>query len=1144
MADQGGSVDTASVPPRLRRAVARCCLSGQPFPPRDATRVLQEYLADPSTVDAVYREILERGSAEPYSLEAVSSCVRLLKAHLSRYTPSSPVLEAVSGFTGQASQRLLEGHGHEDLSTSKAALQSLAYVRSLVLAAQGGSEAGAGGIAPPAASLVAHPITTGTPLISRHSSFSQRPGGGLDAVAALWHSSLAANQPGRHRRSLSDGISATISATYLANVSTPREVARSSSQSDVMADGSARGNKHSINPSWGGSSEGGLSALLHLEPVTEDEQRAGAWPGGTAPPVIAEQVLQQRFALERAVDKAATQARWSLAAVAEASSNLAALVAEGPPGAPRGFLQEDAEQYIGVTDVAATRRHIGTVVKVQRIRSRQTSSKEGERPWQQLSMLFQYRPYSEQAPLALSPGDVGAVVEAVKGNKSGGLPQAAEAGDAAEGAAALWGNSLGRGSMANVCSSLLTKVVMDMWISAGPDKSFPVVLEMLLDMVGSEVPALQERAFDIVYNLSLHAQLLYPADPAPPPEAAEADAAEPHGQGQPGMEAWLRQLLFALLPMLQACGRRDEAVWAAALGAFLHLTAASGTWSRGCLEGLHLGVVAGFLRAVQEFSWSPELHCHFVRLAANLLYAGGDMRDCDSSGIDSTAGEGPWWGQCRLDGARLGEFGGAGAVLRTFMAAPSPESRQNLLCVLLEALLPAEEGAPEGWGPPSEELQQLAQLAERLSLAELLRPMLLAARAGLGGRLVGWLQEMTAELDLEVAPRLLALLQVFLDRLEDLSTRALNAVSPSLEAVVADTAAAVGGEHGSSGGVEAPAWACLQELLWSSAPGLGAAGEAWLGRLLAAAADRHAEAMWDVTPGDEGLALMPALLAPATAAKCKGIAQQPGLSGLLAAVLGPDCPSSAVPLRVLRAAEALLHHIRVSCAARDAATPSGSRHSSIGRPRASPKVSASVLATFEVAVEWVLSAPGATQQPALLAAVSPAHAFMAGQTVVPHSLLEQVPLGLLVRLFNNFLAEPAKARSSTIRRLAHRGLGSSDVQREEVDWSFMGPGGLWVGNLRSALLLLIIGRCAAQPAALKTLGGEGWFHRLLNHADASVSYYSAVFLLTRLMASQPVRYHKALHRLVLHAQQTDDEELLTNPYLQISAMLEMKLVDG
>jgi len=557
------------------------------------------------------------------------------------------------------------------------------------------------------------------------------------------------------------------------------------------------------------------------------------------------------------------------------------------------------------------------------------------------------------------------------------------------------------------------------------------------------------------------------------------------------------------------------------------------------------------------------------------------MRDCDSSGIDSTAGEGPWWGQCRLDGARLGEFGGAGAVLRTFMAAPSPESRQNLLCVLLEALLPAEEGVPEGWGPPSEELQQLAQLADRLSLAELLRPMLLAARAGLGGRLVGWLQEMTAELDLEVAPRLLALLQVFLDRLEDLSTRALNAVSPSLEAVVADTAAAVGGEHGSSGGVEAPAWACLQELLWSSAPGLGAAGEAWLGRLLAAAADRHAEAMWDVTPGDEGLALMPALLAPATAAKCKGIAQQPGLSGLLAAVLGPDCPSSAVPLRVLRAAEALLHHIRVSCAARDAATPSGSRHSSIGRPRASPKVSASVLATFEVAVEWVLSAPGATQQPALvhaaqllfsalclpghlrpgggsgwqgggepawppaqLAAVSPAHAFMAGQTVVPHSLLEQVPLGLLVRLFNNFLAEPAKARSSTIRRLAHRGLGSSDVQREEVDWSFMGPGGLWVGNLRSALLLLIIGRCAAQPAALKTLGGEGWFHRLLNHADASVSYYSAVFLLTRLMASQPVRYHKALHRLVLHAQQTDDEELLTNPYLQISAMLEMKLVDG
>lgn len=69
--------------------------------------------------------------------------------------------------------------------------------------------------------------------------------------------------------------------------------------------------------------------------------------------------------------------------------------------------------------------------------------------------------------------------------------------------------------------------------------------------------------------------------------------------------------------------------------------------------------------------------------------------------VSAAQGEGPWWGQCRLDGARLGEFGGAGAVLRTFMAAPSPESRQNLLCVLLEALLPAEEGVPEGMFPPS-----------------------------------------------------------------------------------------------------------------------------------------------------------------------------------------------------------------------------------------------------------------------------------------------------------------------------------------------------------------------------------------------------------------------------------------------------------
>jgi hypothetical protein len=96
------------------------------------------------------------------------------------------------------------------------------------------------------------------------------------------------------------------------------------------------------------------------------------------------------------------------------------------------------------------------------------------------------------------------------------------------------------------------------------------------------------------------------------------------------------------------------------------------------------------------------------------------------------------------------------------------------------------------------------------------------------------------------------------------------------------------------------------------------------------------------------------------------------------------------------------------------------------RLSSSRKVAASVLATFEVGVEWLLLAPPGVQAAAMVRsahllfaalclpahlrppaaqsgaaseegwaaeqqeAVTPVHAFLAAQTVIPHSLLQQV----------------------------------------------------------------------------------------------------------------------------------------------------------
>ncbi|KAK4406160.1 hypothetical protein Sango_0622500, partial [Sesamum angolense] len=102
-----------------------------------------------------------------------------------------------------------------------------------------------------------------------------------------------------------------------------------------------------------------------------------------------------------------------------------------------------------------------------------------------------------------------------------------------------------------------------------------------------------------------------------------------------------------------------------------------------------------------------------------------------------------------------------------------------------------------------------------------------------------------------------------------------------------------------------------------------------------------------------------------------------------------------------------------------------------------------------------------------------------GQAIVPMQLVARVPAAL----FYWPLIQLAGAATDNIA------LGVSVGSKGRGNL----PGG--TSDIRATLLLLLIGKCTADPSAFIEVGGEEFFRELLDDTDARVAYYSSTFLL-------------------------------------------------
>ncbi|XP_077232882.1 uncharacterized protein LOC143872822 [Tasmannia lanceolata] len=161
--------------------------------------------------------------------------------------------------------------------------------------------------------------------------------------------------------------------------------------------------------------------------------------------------------------------------------------------------------------------------------------------------------------------------------------------------------------------------------------------------------------------------------------------------------------------------------------------------------------------------------------------------------------------------------------------------------------------------------------------------------------------------------------------------------------------------------------------------------------------------------------------------------------------------------------------------------------------------------------------------PSICEISSMAALLLRGHAVVPKQLVARVPAAL----FYWPLIQLAGAATDDIAL----GVAVGSKGRGNL------PGA--TSDIRAALLLLLVGKCTEDRSAFLEVGGEEFFRELLDDTDSRVAYYSSAFLLKRMMTDEPEKYQRMLQNLVFKAQQSNNEKLLENPYLQMRGIIQL-----
>ncbi|KAK2978099.1 hypothetical protein RJ640_009263 [Escallonia rubra] len=1128
-------------PEPLRRAVADCLSSSSlSHHASEASRILRDYLAAHTTTDLAYSVILEHTLAErERSPAVVARCVALLKRYLLRYKPSEETLQHIDRFCVNViaecnispirklspwSQSLGQQPGAPTVSTnvsplpvssfaSGALVKSLNYVRSLVAqhipkrSFQPAAFAGA----PPASR---QSLPTLSSLLSRSFDSQLTPANTKESSENKEGSTMpVSDAPATGNVDEREDLEFIAPDVLKWRWHGDQQSLVLSSQSD-----------HLLNPqetSKHNFLEVGAAALLVGD--MEAKMKGELWRKfGTVDMPYLDQLLQP--SLLTTVTNSAS-ARAHLRAITASKRSKAGL------------------HQIWHVLISGLSQEIKEDSPVSTFRPR-------PRP------LFQYRHYSEQQPLRLNTAEVGEVVAAV-------CSETLSANANIMTVSSKLSSKSGKPSM-DVAVSVLIKLVIDMYVWDS-ETAAPLALSMLEGMISSTTLSSKARAFDLILNLGVHAHLLEPLTPDDASTIEEEYSQEPYPDDElatqkrkpdyskagnlsaiNNLESWILGILHEILLHLVQIEENEESVWASALSCLLYFVCDRGKIRRGRLKGLDIRVIKVLIQISRRNSWAEVVHRKLICMLTNMFYQIVD-------GPSSSASTSPMNIVEQVD-----LIGGIEFIFVEFVLSNAREDRRNLYLVLFDYVLHQMNETCIAAGVSEYSDDEIQPIATLLSLADAPEALHISAKLGLEG--IGELLRRSisaALLKYHNSDRLNVLLEKIIEKFDTL-IRSFTHLEKEFSHMMQITksyksvASIEDGDPVNSVGMETKlAWATLHSLLHSERAAYRHNGYVWLGDLLIAEISEEKDGLWSNIRNlqqrmnlagvkDYSVSLdvplpiwlMCGLLKSKNnltrwgflyvleklLMRCKFMLdenklQPAGSSEAVAHVHDKSClekanavidiMSSALSLvaqinetdrmNILKMCDILFSQLCLKVLPATAMACGDAMHDNKAfscidwnnKADAGERLAQKDTFSWEEPVDDAKGKFGNDQD--TLETTSMAALLLRGQAIVPMQLVARIPAAL----FYWPLIQLAVAATDNIA------LGVSVGSKGRGNL----PGS--TSDIRATLLLLLIGKCTADPAAFREVGGEEFFRELLDDTDSRVAYYSSTFLLKASIFSSP-----------------------------------------
>ncbi|KAB2084972.1 hypothetical protein ES319_A05G370700v1 [Gossypium barbadense] len=811
--------------------------------------------------------------------------------------------------------------------------------------------------------------------------------------------------------------------------------------------------------------------------------------------------------------------------------------------------------------------------------------------------LFQYRHYSEQQPLQLNPAEVSEVIAAVCSETS------SRSANTLTISSRLSYNSgkqsmdvavsvliklvidmyvLDSGVAAPLTLSMLEEMLSSPR-AACRVRAFDLIINLgvhahlLEPMVNDDKSSIEEE-----YAQEL---LLNSEDQFTMQGIRKIDSAKKLGTSSAidKFESWILNILYEILLLLVQTVEKEESVWASALSCLLYFVCDRGKIRRNRLKGLDIRVVKALVETSRFNSWAELVHCKLISILTNMFY---QVPDEATTSIISAA-------SFLVDQVDL--IGGIDFIFIEYSLATTREERKHLYLVLFDYVLHQINETCISTGASEYSHDESQPIATLLALADAPEAFYISIKLGVEG--IGELLRRSISAALSRYPnseRLNMLLGNITEKLDAIISSFTHLDKEFLHLKqITKSNKFMDDIEGSSvqngAGMKARlAWTILHSLLHSDRISYRQNGYIWLGDLLIAEiSESRNGSIWsnikslqnkiayagahdfcDHSDIPLSIWLMCGLLKSKNnnirwgflfvlerlLMRCKFLLDESEMqkssdtdfcldhsdSRLEKANAVIDIMSRALSLvainetdriNILKMCDILFSQLCLKVL-HSTVMPFGEgikqpkvliRTDEIRNTSTSECLPKQASCSWDELMEETDSKSGYHGNSPIHEIASMAASLLRGQAIVPMQLVARVPAALLYWP----LIQLAGAATDNIAL----GVAVGSKGRGNI------PGA--TSDIRATLLLLLIGKCTADPKAFQDVGGEDFFRALLEDTDSRVAYYSSAFLLKRMMTEKPEKYQHMLQKLVFKAQQSNNEKLLENPYLQMCGIFQL-----